>query len=110
MNTINVIIRPYKKGSCCGNILWNGKFEMRAGKFPPNHPVGGGTVAKKDPLEFSSQFGNSGAIDEFRRRGYWASCFPEGDGITFSHEEPRSDEQVAKDVSEVFGWNVVKHL
>lgn len=103
---MNVIVHPYKKGACSGNILWPGKFEMRAGKFPPNHPVGGGSVPKADPLQFSSQFGTSSTIDAFRARGYWASCFPEGDGITFSHESDKTDADVAKDVKECFGWEV----
>lgn len=107
---MKVVVVPYNKGACYGNILWKGKFEMRAGKFPPNHPVGGGTAVKKDPLEFSTQFGSSSTLDAFRARGYFASCFPEGDGITFSHEDERSVGHVETDVAECFGWEVVKRL
>jgi len=46
-------------------------------------------------------------IDAFRDKGYWASCFPEGDGITFySLDGPKDDEQVVKDIEGCFGFTV----
>ena len=48
-----------------------------------------------------------------RSRGYWASLFPEGDGITLrwwdDHGEGfgnKTAEQVMRDISECFGWTV----
>ena len=62
----------------------------------------------------SSQMGGSKKLTAFRQRGYWASCFPEGDGITLKWwEDVPSDpdktaEQVMHDIRECFGWNVVE--
>ncbi len=71
-----------------GNIIWRGRFPMRHGKFPAAHP------ASDDKMV------------EFRGRGYWASCFPEGDGITMKTEQGQPATQVAHDIAEVFGWHV----
>lgn len=78
------------------------KYAMRGGKFPADHPVGG-THSEED----RSQMGSGEKIEAFRARGYWASCFPEGDGITFKHDDARSDEEVMRDIQECFGWEVV---
>jgi hypothetical protein len=101
---------PYRKGMGMGNIIWaernqgssyyrTSKFAMRGGKFPPNHPVGGGDAG-------AAQMGTGENITKFRERGYWASCFPEGDGITWEPKEGQSDEQCLTDIRECFGWDV----
>ncbi len=75
--------------NCMSNILWDGKFPMSPKGFPSNHPVriDGGTAFKK-----------------FREK-YWASCFPEGDGIAFNpHKHGRS--VVVSDIKAIFGWEV----
>ena len=65
---------------------------MRAGKFPSDHPV---------------QAAPAGALDQFRALGYWASCFPEGDGITFKPNDPeRTRAQVVAEIEAIFGWEV----
>lgn len=103
---------PYRPKIGTGNIIWAdrdrgsdyyrvSKFAMKGGVFPANHPVGG-THSDAD----RSQMGSGDAIETFRARGYWASCFPEGDGITFTFEGERSDEQVISDIQECFGWKV----
>jgi len=103
---------PYQPNLCSGNIIWAerdrgsayyrvSQFAMKGGQFPVDHPVGG-THSEAD----GSQMGSGEKIDAFRARGYWASCFPEGDGITFRHEDERTDTQVIKDIEECFGWNV----
>lgn len=103
---------PYRPKVGSGNIVWAerdrgsayyrvSKYAMTGGKFPPNHPVGG-TRSETD----GSQMGSGDKIEAFRARGYWASCFPEGDGITFKHEEERADERVMRDIRECFGWEV----
>ncbi|WP_202844729.1 hypothetical protein [Luteimonas saliphila] len=90
----------YMEGKGMGNLAWEGAFPMNGGKFPAAHPVGGGVHFK------SGQYGNSEAMDAFRQRGYWASCFPEGDGITFKPVNGQTTEQAQQDVRECFGWDV----
>jgi hypothetical protein len=97
---MQVEVRPYQPGICSGNILWNGRWPMRGGKFPAGHPVGNGNGLA------SMEFGYSEAMGEFRSRGYWASCFPEGDGITFKPLHSQSNKRTRDDVRECFGWEV----
>lgn len=90
------------KGKHTGNILWLGRWPMNGGKFPPNHPIGG---MLKDFR--NGEYGSSPQIKAFRERGYWASCFPEGYGITLhSANWDKTDEQVRKDIAECFGWTI----
>lgn len=90
-----------------GNIIWTQdqrRFAARNGRYPKDHPVAPGA------LVFSGEKSQSGAVEtmqKFRERGYWASCFPEGDGITMKVERGQKAEQVARDIEEVFGWEVV---
>lgn len=84
------------------------RFAMRYGKFPATHPC---APFDEDPPKDSSQMGGSKRLSEFRRRGYWASCFPEGDGITLKWWEDcepsdKTAEQVMQDIRECFGWEV----
>ena len=77
---------------CHGNIIWANrdrgsayyrvsKFAPRNGRFPNDHPAApGADVTSNDRAEFAT----SPSLQAFRARGYWASCFPEGDGITLS--------------------------
>lgn len=102
------------------NIIWaerdggtsyyaTSRFAMRAGKFPPHHPC---APFDDDPPRNSGQIGGSKKLTAFRDRGYWASCFPEGDGITFKWWEDvpepseKTAEQVMKDIQDCFGWEV----
>jgi hypothetical protein len=85
-----------------GNIMWKPFHPMRNGRFPADHPASPrGTFDSMG----DGQIGD-GKMIEFRERGYWASCFPEGDGITMKVGRDQSPEQVAKDITEVFGWTV----
>lgn len=84
-----------------GNINWGKSWPMMHGKFPKTHPVGGGFCDEDD-----GQCGSSEAMRAFRERGYWASCFPEGDGITWRPLNGQTLQQTATDVRECFGWNV----
>ena len=43
------------------------------------------------------------SIEAFRARGYWASAFPQGDGITLRHEE-YDDTNCLEDVRSCFPW------
>ena len=98
---MKVKVYPYREKVGMGNIIWNNKYPMKAGKFPSNHPVGGAFSGAGN-----SQCGNGSNIDNFRERGYWASCFPEGDGITWEPKNNQTDEQCLKDIRECFNWDV----
>ncbi len=92
-----------RPGLCTGNILWIGQWPMRRGKFPTDHPVGGADGP-------DCQFGTGKPIEDFRDRGYWASCFPEGDGITMRCEREQTPDQVRQDIAECFGWEVTSRV
>jgi len=95
---MKVKVFPYREKIGMGNIMWNGpRFEMRGGKFQKDHPVGGGFGDAE-----ASQCGNGSNIKAFRAAGYWASCFPEGDGITWKPLNGQSDEQCMIDIKECF--------
>lgn len=98
---------------CTGNILWDGRFRMKAGKFPADHPLHGCTNGFRLSEQQSKVVGTDATPDvcncrlcQFRARGYWASCFPEGDGITMKAESGQTPEQVRSDICEVFGWEI----
>jgi hypothetical protein len=90
----------YMGGVGMGNLIWPGKYPMKAGKFPKDHPVGGAWEPG------SGQYGDSESMAAFRSRGYWASCFPEGDGITFKPLREQSTEIAQQDAAECFGWTL----
>ena len=105
----SVKVFPYREKLGMGNIIWAqrdkgseyyrvSKYAMRGGKFPPDHPVGGGAAG-------NAQFGNGANIMAFRALGYWASCFPEGDGITWRPLTGQSDEQSMDDIRSAFNWD-----
>lgn len=98
---LKVKVFPFREKVCMGNIIWADKYPMRGGKFPSGHPICG-SVGK----DFS-QYGDGQNIVAFRGRGYWASCFPEGDGITWKPERGQSDEQCMVDIRESFGWDAL---
>ena len=99
VDVLVVRVFPFRKGLGMGNIMWPVKAPGRYGKFPPNHPVGGTVFGE------GSQGGQSDGMTKFRERGYWASCFPEGDGITWQPMNGQSDEQCLIDIRECFGWD-----
>ncbi len=89
---------------CHGNIRWSPAHAMRDGVFPRSHPAAPGSTFFPNAGE--AQLGTSDQMVAFRLRGYWASCFPEGDGITLSCLRDQDAERVAADIREVFGWEV----
>lgn len=102
-----------KPGLSYGNIIWaerdggssyyrTSKFAMRGGKFPANHPCAPSSTGSLPTAEC----GTGKELDEFRSRGYWASCFPEGDGITMQVQNGQSPELVVSDIKDCFGWEV----
>lgn len=102
------------------NVMFVRSFPMRAGRFPKEHPC------HDDPrptVQAAMRMKPSGsdkwidvpgeqpesdtALGRFRARGYWASCFPEGDGISIRALQGQSAEQVGQDVIECFDTPVV---
>lgn len=67
-------------GNCNGNLLWS-ICEIL------NH-----------------QEEKSLSIDSFRKKGYWASEFPEGDGITFTHDSKKNIDEILSDFQVCFQW------
>ena len=88
-------------GVAQANVMWHGRWPMRNGQFPSRHPVGGTSVS-----DGSMQLGTSNGIAKFRAKGYWASCFPEGDGMIVEVPPERDADAVADDIRECFGWQV----
>lgn len=86
-----------------GNLRWIGAFPMRAGRFPLTHPVAPG-----EALADGAQLGRSEGLAAFRARGYWASCFPEGDGITF---RPLNGQDATTELDDIRacwpGWEIL---
>lgn len=111
-----VRVFPHREGRAHGNIVWAernlgssyyrvSKFAPKNGIFPADHPVAPKSeVFSKEPN--GGQCGTSQTLEAFRSRGYWASCFPEGDGITWKPLKGQTDEQCLQDIREVFGWDV----
>jgi hypothetical protein len=93
-----------KKGVCSSNILWAPAVPMRGGIFPSSHPAAPGDKFGEGLKD--GQLGTSDKMMAFRERGYWASCFPEGDGITLDPQKDQPPEKVVQDIREVFGWSV----
>ena len=85
---MKVELIPHVVDRWTGNILWKEKFPIKDGAFPVGFPV------------------TNEMLYEFRSRGYLASCFPEGDGITFTYKDKRHWKDVKKDVEECFGFEI----
>lgn len=107
LSAANIIWAKRDKGDCYYRYS---AFAMRGGKFPANHPCAPFDGAATG----NSQIGSSASLTAFRKRGYWASCFPEGDGITLKWwqdvENPteKSAAEVVRDIQECFGWEVAE--
>lgn len=105
LSTANIIWAKRDKGDAYYRVS---EFAMRSGKFPPSHPC---APFDDESPKNSSQMGGSKKLTEFRSRGYWASCFPEGDGITLSWWDvpdppDKTAEQVMRDIRDCFGWDI----
>jgi hypothetical protein len=75
-----------------GNIMW----PKSLGTSNKTHPVTSVGCDADSPL------------GKFRALGYFASCFPEGDGITMKDESgEKSANDVAEDIRRCFGWDVI---
>lgn len=78
------------------NFYGNIKWAEDMGKSKDTHPV-----------ESLSKVKGVHPIEKFRSLGYYASCFPEGDGIAIKDEsEQKTPGMVADDIISCFGWDV----
>lgn len=85
---------PLVKGAY-GNLLFIGKsFPMKNGKFPKDHPF-----APNGDMDNYPSIGISEKLESLRKLGYYVSCFPEGDGMCFSHARDKSQNQVIQEIS-----------
>lgn len=102
-----------------GNIMFPRRWPMRGGVFPSSHPCATDpkpTVMCKcrskrhDETDYTDVPGEQPESDtplgRFRARGYWASCFPEGDGMCFDPLDGQTGEQVVRDIEACFDWTV----
>jgi len=71
---------------------------------PPRDPYTGNLLWNvTEALSFNSEIQHS--LEEIRKRGYWASPFPEGDGVTFRDEaESKKDIEILNDFRACFEW------
>lgn len=93
-----------EKGRWAGGVLWSERAPARNGVFPHNHPCAAGTPVFG--AAGNGQCGEGEKLNAFRELGYWASCFPEGDGITLDAVLNQPPAQVIADIEQVFGWRV----
>ncbi|WFF42121.1 hypothetical protein EVC62_11740 [Salinicola endophyticus] len=72
--------------------------------LPPHHEYTGNLLwDASDVIGRETEIGES--INQLRGLGYWASAFPEGDGVTFTEDSGRKDtDELARDVKSSFDW------
>jgi len=96
---IRVKLIHYNAGLANGNIMFLDKhYPMKYGKFPKDHPFSD----NPDMMTFDNNLKSNDLLGNFRALGYFASCFPEGDGITFKPLKGQLHDQVKKDIINTF--------
>lgn len=82
---------------------------MKAIFLPPRELYAGNLVWRKDDSAGRKE-DISCSLDQLRNKGYWASAFPEGDGIIFTENtNSKSHDEIFVDISSCFGWVAVQH-
>lgn len=93
---------PLLKGAY-GNLMFIGKsFPMKNGKFPKDHPF-----APMDNMDNYPSIGVSEKLESLRKLGYYVSCFPEGDGLCFSHSFQKSQQEVIDEISRTLNAKLI---
>lgn len=94
------------KGLCYSNLMFEKSYPL----WSKDHPCHENKIhlmwKELDDLKKGIQ-GND-PLSKFRAAGYFASCFPEGDGIAFEALKYQSEEQIIKDIESIFGVDVYK--
>jgi len=77
---------------------------MKAILKPPRDPYTGNLLWDVgEALNFKPEIQNS--LEKIRNRGYWASLYPEGDGVTFKDDtESKKDIEILNDFRSCFEW------
>jgi len=77
---------------------------MKAIFKPPREPYTGNLLWNiVEAQAFNSEITES--LEKIREKGYWASPFPEGDGVTFNDErKSKKDIEMLNDFRECFDW------
>lgn len=83
-------------GLSAHNLMFDKSYPMRAGIFPKDHPF----AFCAEPFTFvnSPAPDVKDSLNDFRNQGYFASCFPEGDGITIKCLNNQTNEQLRMDI------------
>jgi hypothetical protein len=85
-----------------GNIIFPtdqifpGKFKGGTVVFPKEHPFSD----NPQPTTFGRPPESDDKLGKFRKAGYHASCYPEGDGLAFAPLNDQTHEQTEKDIRE----------
>jgi hypothetical protein len=79
-------------------------IKLLAVLIPPHHEYNGNLLwSAVDVIGRELEIGES--INQLRELGYWASAFPEGDGVTFTEDSGKKGvDELTQDVSLSFGW------
>lgn len=87
-------------GVCYWNLLWSGRWPRRGGTHPSPHPC----HENPKPMAWRGDIipESSDPLGRLRSRGYFASCFPEGDGLAFRPPANKTLAQVELDFKECF--------
>lgn len=82
----------HQRENIYGNIMW----DKELGQSDETHPI------KSMPTKNGEH-----PIETFTNLGYFASCFPEGDGIVIQDKSnTKTAGMVADDIIKCFGWDV----
>lgn len=78
----------HQKENFYGNIFWDKNIKLE-------------NLINDTNIDFRSQ------LEKFRALGYYASCYPEGDGIAISDNTgTKTADNVSSEISKIFGWEV----
>lgn len=91
------------------NLMFIGEtHRMNGGMFPKTHPF----IDCPKPFTFAHDPcpESNDRLSQFRRAGYFASCFPEGDGVTIRRGLEQSNDQLIEDICRILQIeiNVIK--
>jgi hypothetical protein len=102
---MKVEYRRYQPGVAYGNILFKGTaWPMRGwNKFPKDHPF----YDNIEPTTFGHPLDGTDRLAKFRQAGYYASCFPEGDGISFQPLGNQTEEKIREDITNILQLEIV---
>ena len=76
---------------------------MKAFFLPPNDKCSGNLLwSICEILNFENE--KISSLEMIRNKGYWASAFPEGDGVVFTSDTHKKSDEILLDFQECFKW------